>query len=112
MATHRDTILGTRPGVHTPPLIWYPEWVIDAKCREFSIAETDYAFFDHHQSKEIQDWAKGICRACPVINQCLQYGMNIPYGIFGGKTANERWQMTHSSKRADKTNVSWYGELV
>lgn len=39
--------------------------------------------------------AKAICNTCPVINQCLEHALNSgePYGVWGGKTENERQQL-------------------
>jgi WhiB family redox-sensing transcriptional regulator len=34
--------------------------------------------------------AKAICAQCPVRGACLQFGMDIPFGIFGGLTPDER----------------------
>jgi WhiB family transcriptional regulator, redox-sensing transcriptional regulator len=34
--------------------------------------------------------AKAICAQCPVRAACLEFGMDIPFGIFGGHTPEER----------------------
>ena len=34
--------------------------------------------------------AKLVCAKCRVKKQCLEAGMNEPYGIWGGKTERER----------------------
>lgn len=39
-----------------------------------------------------EEQAKGICAACPVREQCLQYALRIrePHGIWGGLSETER----------------------
>lgn len=34
--------------------------------------------------------AKRVCASCPVRDECLEYGMYEPFGVWGGKTINER----------------------
>lgn len=34
--------------------------------------------------------AKKVCQTCPVINQCLERGMDEEYGVWGGLTKAER----------------------
>lgn len=34
--------------------------------------------------------AKALCAACPVRTECLEYGLDEPTGIWGGRTARER----------------------
>jgi WhiB family redox-sensing transcriptional regulator len=39
--------------------------------------------------------AKAICEACPVIDHCLDHALRVrePYGIWGGKSEDERASM-------------------
>jgi WhiB family redox-sensing transcriptional regulator len=37
--------------------------------------------------------AKAICSTCPVISECLAYGINEAYGVWGGTTPAERYEM-------------------
>lgn len=34
--------------------------------------------------------AKAICAACPVRSECLEFGLDEPTGIWGGRSARER----------------------
>jgi len=40
--------------------------------------------------KEQAHDAKAVCARCPVRRECLERGMAIPFGVFGGLTPEER----------------------
>ena len=64
------------------------EWRAKARCKDLPID----LFFDF----ELEQEAKAVCKACPVIKDCLyqEVSMGIPpnvwYGVSGGRTAKER----------------------
>jgi WhiB family redox-sensing transcriptional regulator len=47
--------------------------------------------------------AKGICRRCPVREECLQDALDnrIKHGIWGGTTEGEREKLTRRARRAN-----------
>jgi Transcription factor WhiB len=40
--------------------------------------------------------AKALCATCPVREQCLEAGMGERWGVFGGLTAGERYELRRS----------------
>ena len=69
-------------------------WQLDAACRG---AESHLFYapshFERKEDKELREArAKTICLACPVIDPCRDYAINIrePHGIWGGLTELER----------------------
>lgn len=67
----------------------------NAMCRD---AEPD-TFFPEQGRSAMSRAAKRICGYCAVREQCGQYALdhNIPYGIWGGMTPNDREDMRNSS---------------
>lgn len=76
------------------------DWRNEARCRDvdselfFPVGETGRAAI---QTEE----AKAVCRACPAVEECLQYALDedIPHGVFGGLTERERASIQRSVKR-------------
>lgn len=66
------------------------EWQDDALCAEVA---TDLFFPEGAGVSTEGRGAKSICAACPVIAECLELGMTIPHGIFGGKSPLQRQRM-------------------
>jgi WhiB family redox-sensing transcriptional regulator len=67
------------------------DWMVDAACGEdpevfFPVGTVGVAY-----EAEVSA-AKAVCNGCPVASNCMEYAMDgaIPYGIFGGMTADER----------------------
>lgn len=60
-------------------------WVRDAAC-----AEIGGDVFFPEQGGDVTS-PRRICAACPVIDECLEFGLRTEaqYGIYGGKTARE-----------------------
>lgn len=90
-------------GVHVPlpQLAIDPgdlEWQEDARCRE---VDPEVWFPEKGQSSRP---AKEICASCRVRVQCLEYALatNERYGVWGGKTDQERRQIRQ--QRADPTS--------
>lgn len=68
------------------------DWKQDALCRE----HPDVKFFSPRgYSQGITKQAKDLCERCMVREDCLQYSLDnkFPFGIWGGKTADERLEI-------------------
>ena len=65
-----------------------PTWRDDALCRGFDIG----VFFPDEGDADAIAHAKDICKACPVLEDCLSYAVehNQTDGIWGGTTRQER----------------------
>lgn len=73
------------------------DWKKQARCREITRGpETDFWFTDADESPELRErkiqLAKVFCNICVVQQECLEYAIsgNEKYGVWGGKTHNER----------------------
>lgn len=66
------------------------EWMDDALC-----AQTDPELFFPDKGGSTRE-AKDICRACPVVDQCLTWALEHPqrYGIWGGTSERDRRKIT------------------
>ncbi len=81
------------------------DWRASAACR----ADNAVYFFapNHFERKPEKDLregiAKGLCRRCPVADQCLNYAMSVPdcNGIWGGLNELERKRLQR--RRAQQT---------
>jgi WhiB family redox-sensing transcriptional regulator len=62
---------------------------ITPNCASLSLAESDKIFFSEESEKRIAK-AKAICAGCPMIQACLELGMEAEFGIYGGLTPAER----------------------
>lgn len=74
-------------------------WMDQAVCREVG---TVVFFPDAAEPREITADvanAKNICMGCPVIDDCLEFGLFEDFGIWGGTTRTERRAIR---KRRDK----------
>jgi hypothetical protein len=61
---------------------------ITPPCATLSIKESDNLFFSELPSKVAK--AKALCAECPMTQACLELGMEMEFGIFGGLTPQER----------------------
>lgn len=76
------------------------EWQTDASCA----SNWPEIFFPVKGDK--YENARAICNQCPVIEQCLEYAMSSEggahridrFGMFGGLTPKERYQLYKSSE--------------
>ncbi len=71
---------------------------LDVACRN----EDPELFFSVGKMPEKQaEQAKAICRRCKVIDWCLEYALkeDMRYGVWGGKTEEERSKMKLTRKR-------------
>jgi WhiB family redox-sensing transcriptional regulator len=81
------------------------EWVHEAAC-----ADVPFKDFWHPSSEDGRDpkaeadYAKKICRGCPVRDECLEWAMDVgpalAQGILGGVSEDERRKMWRSRKAA------------
>ena len=58
-------------------------------CALLPQKEADKLFFSEESAKRIAK-AKAICATCPMTAACLEIGMEMEFGIFGGLTPAER----------------------
>jgi WhiB family transcriptional regulator, redox-sensing transcriptional regulator len=72
------------------------EWKLRAACRgEDPGLWFPSAIGRRHYDRTVRTLtarAKAICLRCPVQGECLQYGLDEPWGIWGGLTEEERAQ--------------------
>jgi WhiB family redox-sensing transcriptional regulator len=72
------------------------EWQDLSACRE---VDPEIFFLEHNkrnvQKKKKEKVAIQICKACPVVQQCLAHSLAVPefYGVWGGVTADQRIAM-------------------
>lgn len=96
--------IGLRAAHRTPPAPHIaaepPEWTYAALC-----AQVDFEIFFPDKG-ESPSPAKSVCRACPVVAECLAFGMDDPYGIYGGMTARERSRLRNSTGAARRLALS------
>jgi len=103
---------GTAHGLSTPTR---EHWLASAACRDqdpelfFPIGTIGPALIQAAQ-------AKSVCRRCPVVDECLQWALEvgIGYGVAGGKTAAERQAMggakpasLHQGQNRPPAPVGW-----
>lgn len=60
------------------------EWQLRGACR----GHDSDIWFDQDDASVAQ--AKAICRTCPVVDSCRQYGWNERYGTWGSMSVAER----------------------
>lgn len=62
-----------------PTELWFPKNWVGMKMKELA------------EYRENINKAISICNTCPIIDKCLEYSLaNEPFGIWGGKTEQER----------------------
>lgn len=80
-----------------------------AECRTLPTKVIDERFYGQDEQgnslkgrklRDATEAAKRTCSGCPVREGCLGHAMekNIPYGIWGGKSHNERKAMKKTNK--------------
>lgn len=78
------------------------EWWIDAECMQYD----PELFYPDPSDKEGTDEALSVCRACPVVKQCLQETLRVEasshaadrHGIRGGQTPTDRANIYRSTR--------------
>lgn len=74
-------------------------WVEQARCREIG----DLIFFppdDKPVARNFYTEAKKVCHKCEVRLQCLDYGLEERYGVWGGTSPVERNILRETAKNA------------
>lgn len=94
-----------------PAVDWPPEWHAQAACLD---ADMNAFFPSGHalgsERKSMIAYAKWFCQRCPVRLTCLEENMTVPFGIFGGMTASERFRKMglNPSVRFDRIKAAFY----
>lgn len=78
-----------------------PDWHEHASCRGYDI---NLFFPDYNGGKKAFAIAKQICQSCPVIAECLDNQLKLEsfddqWGMFGGKTPQERKEIRYKRDR-------------
>lgn len=68
------------------------DWVEVALCREVG-SEMFFPPDDKPVARDFYNNAKSVCKNCEVVIECLDYGLNEKYGVWGGTTPTERARM-------------------
>ena len=78
-------------------------WQEQGLCRQ---VDTEAFFHEPHERGESRrtrnKQAIAICKSCPVIVECLEHALSVPeiYGIWGGKSEEEREELVDERKRS------------
>ena len=75
-----------------------PEWFVDAACRHKPNDDGEIppsllnVFFPENSAQGGNQLAepRSHCLACPVRAKCLEYGLNEPFGVWGGHSLSQR----------------------
>ncbi len=69
----------------------YPDFT-NATCKEIGL---EFFFQEHHSATSSEERkAKQICKECPVMKECLEWGLaHESYGIWGGTSPRERMRI-------------------
>lgn len=73
-------VAGELPCQEWDPELWFPEK--GSGCRPGTIRHADYRF--------TVDLAKSVCARCHLRSECLERGLDEPFGIWGGLDESER----------------------
>lgn len=67
----------------------YEEWMESSACRTY---HPDDWFWDTNTTLATKHAVRAICKACPVVTQCLEYALRTgtTEGIYGGLTPSQR----------------------
>lgn len=68
-------------------------WMVDAACRQMPTSLFFKGRYESHAE------IKAICAECPVREQCLEYGIDEPYGMWGGMSAKQRRKLRVQRRR-------------
>lgn len=73
-----------------------PDWMDQARCRG---ADPELFYPSRGAADSQYRLARVMCAECPVSRECLEYGMNEGYGIWGGLSRNQRHQLAAARKK-------------
>lgn len=80
-------------------LIRGPVWKKDALCRSEGVGvDAFYPESGTHGGNHLAA-PRRICLRCPVRYECLEYGINEPYGVWGGHSPSQRRRITAMMKK-------------
>jgi WhiB family redox-sensing transcriptional regulator len=71
------------------------DWQVQAACRGAGLDLFFNPDSERGRSKRVREAkAKAVCAVCPVIEHCLAWATAVaePYGVWGGKSAAERFE--------------------
>lgn len=73
-------------------------WHRKARCYKI-----DVDFYPYEKDKAAEEKAKRVCARCPVQEECLSWAIENgeQWGIWGGKTPEERKAPPHSSQQGE-----------
>ena len=77
-----------------------PAWWADALCRSIPDAKYLKIFFPEEQTHGGNHLIapRKMCVECPVRFQCLEYGLEEPYGVWGGHSPSQRKRIVKFTK--------------
>lgn len=76
------------------------DWIERALCREVGI-EVFYPPDDKPVARDFYARAKSVCANCDVIKECIDYGIDETYGVWGGTTPVERQAMREDAREVN-----------
>lgn len=90
----------SEPGYHAEPDEADRRWQTDAGCLDHD-PELFFAKEDTDGAAE----ALAICKACPVVDDCLEFALDTrqDYGVWGGMTENNRMALRRRRQRTART---------
>ena len=79
------------------PIAGQPEWYAEAACSGMTSGKNDPWY---SQDEKQVEYAKSICRQCPVASECLAqtFQNNEHFGIWGGLDYAERYALQHPNR--------------
>jgi WhiB family redox-sensing transcriptional regulator len=86
-----DVVLASRP----------PAWFVDAVCRSVPDAKHVDVFFPEtttHGGNHLIP-ARKMCLGCPVRYECLEEGLEEPWGVWGGHSPTQRKRISSAVKK-------------
>jgi WhiB family transcriptional regulator, redox-sensing transcriptional regulator len=81
-----SAIMYRAPATYPMPDPEVDRWEARAACRDY---DPEW-WFPEHGDKRTRKLAVAICSECPVKQNCLDEHQGERYGVFGGKSANQR----------------------
>lgn len=89
----------------TPDRQKLPDWMHERACRDADPRKFDASTGEAPTSKRVL-LAKETCQGCPVRVECLEFGINEEFGVFGGLAPVERKALREGRNAAAGTNVT------
>ena len=88
------------------PRLEHWEWQLSAACRGLASASFFHPDGERGASRVRREQAaKAICATCPVRQDCLDWALKVgePYGVWGGKTSEERALLSNQHTAIPRT---------